>query len=67
MAKKKLPDPLRRRHLVEQELESSRALQIAEAYLEEDRAMEAVAFLLKAEAPVAESWYFQENITTGQI
>jgi len=50
MAKKKLPDPLRRRHLVEQPLDPSRALQIAEAYLEDDRAIEAVAFLLKAEA-----------------
>jgi hypothetical protein len=50
MAKRKIPDPLRRRHLVEQPLDPSRALQIAEAYLEEDRAIEAVAFLLKAEA-----------------
>jgi hypothetical protein len=50
MAKKKHPDPLRRRHLVEQEMDPARALQVAEAYLEEDRALEAVAFLVKAEA-----------------
>jgi hypothetical protein len=50
MAKKKLPDPLRRRHLVEQEMDPARALQIAEAYLEEGRALDAVAFLAKAEA-----------------
>ena len=50
MAKKKLPDPLRRRHMVEQGMDPARALQIAEAYLEEDRAIEAVAFLVKAEA-----------------
>ena len=50
MAKRKIPDPLRRRHLVEQKIDPARALQIAEAYLEEDRAMEAVAFLMKAEA-----------------
>ena len=50
MAKKKLPDPLRRRHLVEQELDSARALQIAEAYLEEGRTVEALAFLVKADA-----------------
>jgi hypothetical protein len=50
MAKKKLPDPLRRRHLVEQKIDPARALQIAEAYLAQDRAMEAVAFLMKAEA-----------------
>jgi hypothetical protein len=50
MAKKKLPDPLRRRHMVEGELDPARALQIGEAYLEEGRAIEAVAFLAKAEA-----------------
>jgi hypothetical protein len=50
MAKKKLPDPLRRRHLVEGEMDPARALQIGEAYLEEGRAIEAVAFLGKAEA-----------------
>lgn len=50
MAKKTLPDPLRRRHLVEQPLDPARALQIAEAYLEGGRAIEAVAFLVKAEA-----------------
>jgi hypothetical protein len=48
--KKKYPDSLRRRHLVEQGMAPARALQIAEAYLEEGRAMEAVAFLMKAEA-----------------
>ena len=50
MAKKKLPDPLRRRHMVEHELDPGRALQIAEVYLEEGRTIEAVAFLVKAEA-----------------
>ena len=50
MAKKKLPDPLRRRHMVEGEVDPGRALQIAEAYLEGGRAIEAVAFLVKAEA-----------------
>jgi CRISPR/Cas system-associated endonuclease Cas1 len=50
MAKKKLPDPLRRRHMVEREVDPGRALQIAEAYLEEGRTIEAVAFLVKAEA-----------------
>ena len=50
MAKKKLPDPLRRRHMVEQEIDPARALQIAEAYLEEGRVLESVLFLAKAEA-----------------
>jgi hypothetical protein len=50
MAKRKLPDPLRRRHLVEGGVDAGRALQIAEAYLKEGRSIEAVAFLMKAEA-----------------
>jgi len=50
MAKTKLPDPLRRRHLVEGGVDPGRALQLAEAYLEQGRSIEAVAFLLKAEA-----------------
>jgi len=50
MAKKKLPDPLQRRHMVEREMDPGRALQIAELYLEEGRAIEAVAFLAKAES-----------------
>jgi hypothetical protein len=50
MAKKKLPDPLRRRHLVEQEMDPARALQVAEAYLEQGRVIESVHFLVKAEA-----------------
>jgi hypothetical protein len=36
--------------MVEQPMDPARALRIAEAYLEEGRAMEAVAFLAKAEA-----------------
>ena len=47
MAKTKLPDPLRRRHLVEGGVDPGRALQIAEVYLEEGRSIEAVAFLLR--------------------
>src|SRR5262245_61103343 len=50
MAKRSIPDPLERRHLLERELEPSRALAIAEAYLTEGRALEAVAFLRKAGA-----------------
>ena len=50
MAKKKYPDSLRRRLLIEQELDPARALQIAELYLEGGRTIEAVAFLAKAES-----------------
>jgi hypothetical protein len=50
MAKTKLPDPLRRRHMVEQTMDPARALRIAEAYLEEGRVIESLTFLVKAEA-----------------
>jgi hypothetical protein len=50
VAKKTIPDPLERRHLVERQLDPARALAIAEAYLAEERAQEAVAFLARAQA-----------------
>ena len=50
MAKKAIPDPLRRRHLIEQELGEAAAISLAESYLAEGRANEAVAFLAKADA-----------------
>lgn len=45
MAKSKIPDPLTRRHLVEKELPAEQARGIADAYLAEGRADEAVDFL----------------------
>jgi hypothetical protein len=45
MAKAKIPDPLERRHLVEKELAPEQARAIADAYLEEDRSIEAIDFL----------------------
>jgi hypothetical protein len=50
MAKSAIPDPLERRHLVERELAPAKALEIAEAYLSEERVWEAIAFLVKAGA-----------------
>ena len=50
MAKSLLPDPLRRRHLLEQDLDARQSLAIAEAYLQEGRDHEAVQFLAKAKA-----------------
>jgi hypothetical protein len=51
MARKSpIPDPLRRRHMLEEKLDPARALAIAQAYLADDRACEAVAFLAKADA-----------------
>jgi len=45
LAKAKIPDPLERRHLVEKELPPDQARAIAEAYLAEDRSIEAIDFL----------------------
>ena len=49
MAKAKIPDPIQRRHLIEQSSpEQARA--IADAYLAEDRCVEAIDFLKVAAA-----------------
>jgi len=50
MPKKAIPDPLRRRHELERDLDPARCLATAHAYLEADRPLEAVAFLLKGGA-----------------
>ncbi|HVP30523.1 MAG TPA: hypothetical protein VMW35_15315 [Myxococcota bacterium] len=50
MARRAIPDPLERRHLLEKELEAAQALPIAEAYLAEGRSVEALAFLRAAGA-----------------
>jgi hypothetical protein len=50
MARSALPNPLDRRFLVERELAPAKALQLAEAYLAEERVWEAIAFLVKAGA-----------------
>ncbi len=50
MAGTQIPDPLKRRHLVEAEQSASQALALAESYLAEGHSLEAVAFLAKAEA-----------------
>lgn len=50
MAKFRLPDALERRHLIEKDLAPAQALRLAEAYLAEERVVEALAFLRKANA-----------------
>ncbi len=50
MAKVKIPNPLERRHLVEKQLPADRARAIADAYLAEDRSIEAIDFLKLAGA-----------------
>ena len=54
MASTKLPDPLARRHLLEGGLDPSKALELAKAYLEAGREVEAVDFLGAAFAESAE-------------
>jgi hypothetical protein len=67
MAKKRLPDPLRRRHMVEREMDPNRALQIAEEYLEEGRAIDAVAFLVKAEARERLAALREQAVSEGDV
>ncbi|HIF96607.1 MAG TPA: hypothetical protein EYQ54_06220 [Myxococcales bacterium] len=50
MAKRVIPDPLKRRHLIEQDLDESRCLAIADAYEAEGRTIEALQFFVKAGA-----------------
>lgn len=48
MAGKKLPDALARRHLLEGELDASKAAAYADAYLEAGQEIDAIDFLAKA-------------------
>lgn len=50
MARNRIPDPLKRRHLVERNQAPDQALAIGEAYLAEGRVFEALDFLRKAQA-----------------
>ncbi len=50
----KLPDPLSRRHLLDGTLEVSKALELANRYLEEGREVEATDFLAVAHAASSE-------------
>lgn len=50
MARNRIPDALERRHLIEKDLPAEQCLTIADAYLEEERVVEAVVFLGKAHA-----------------
>ena len=50
MAKSRIPDPIQRRHWLERPLDPVRARAVADAYLEQGRHAEAVAFLEKADA-----------------
>jgi hypothetical protein len=67
LARTTLPDPLQRRHLVEEDLPEKRALALAEAYLAEGRTVEAVAFLAKAGARDRLAQLADEAIALGDV
>jgi hypothetical protein len=48
VARSSIPDPLKRRHLVQRELTPAQALRTAEAYLTKGREFDALDFLVKA-------------------
>jgi hypothetical protein len=50
VGKTKLPRPIERRHLIERDLSAAQALSYAETYLAEGLEVDAIAFLVKAEA-----------------
>jgi hypothetical protein len=65
LAKHSIPDPLTRRLLIERELDASRALALAEAYIAEERWLEAIAFLRKAGAEDRLETLTQEAVRAG--
>jgi hypothetical protein len=60
-----IPDPLRRRHLIEQTSDPAASLALAEAYLAEGRSPEAIAFLVKAGADDRLAALVEETIEAG--
>ncbi len=66
MAKTKIPDPLTRRLLIEKNLGKG-ALDIADAYLAAGRKLEAVEFLVKAEANDRLQTLLDEAVGTGDV
>ena len=67
MAKKGIPDPLERRHLVERELAPEHAEGLADAYLEAGRREEAVVFLGKAGASERLEALWEEAVDSGSV
>ena len=67
MAKSKIPNPLERRHLVERELSREQATALADAYLAEGRAEEAVVFLAKAGAEDRLQALWADVAETGNV
>lgn len=61
----RIPDPLKRRHLIEGRLDPERARALGLAYLEQRRTLEAVAFLQRAEATDELERVLEEAIEAG--
>jgi hypothetical protein len=66
VAKSTIPDPLTRRHLIEKDLGSA-AMDIAEAYLEVGRKVEAIEFLVKAKADERLRALLDEAVASGDV
>lgn len=60
-----IPDPLRRRHLIEQASDPAASLAVAELYLADGRSPEAIAFLVKAGAEDRLAALVEEAIADG--
>ena len=65
MAKTAIPDPLKRRHLIEQEIDTDQCLAIADAYQAEGRRFEALQFLVKAGASERIAALADEAVESG--
>ena len=61
----KIPDPLKRRHVLESPPEGAKALAVAEAYLEQGRRLEALLFLKYADAQDRLDAIYEEGIAEG--
>ncbi len=67
MAKSAIPNPLERRHLIEREVAPEVSMRLAEAYLAEGRAWEAIVFLQKAGAQDRLSALREEAVAGGDF
>jgi len=67
MAKSAVPGVLERRHLIESETVEAKALEIAEAYLAEERLEEALVFLQKAGATERLTELRAGAVTAGDV
>jgi hypothetical protein len=65
VAKSVVPNPLERRILLEKQLDPAHALRIAEAYLAEERVVEALAFLRRADARERLAALLAEAVAAG--